>query len=238
MTSRAILSKSCARSSQTGSCCRPSIPAAPLAGRGVPGPIRPRGPLQCSIERHTARPRATPRTASKSCLPRDADGARNALRRATTAPARSQFALDGAVYVETIGYDAKGQRALVAMVRPDADALRVRPEDLPAASAALGALHPPVADIQSVGTRAAGLRLRRRPGGQRHADSRSRAGSGIPNTPLGRDALDRAFDYDPLYRLLAAGGRECDRPPACAAPDGSARCTDLTRTRAIARPTL
>ena len=37
--------------------------------------------------------------------------------------------------------------------------------------------------------------------------------SGIPNTALGADALDRAFTYDPLYRLLSATGRECDRPP-------------------------
>jgi YD repeat-containing protein len=46
------------------------------------------------------------------------------------------------------------------------------------------------------------------------------------------DALVRRFDYDALYRLLAATGRECD-----VAPDGSpwpavARCTDTTRARA------
>ena len=27
------------------------------------------------------------------------------------------------------------------------------------------------------------------------------------------DALVRQFDYDPLYRLLSATGRECDQPP-------------------------
>jgi hypothetical protein len=32
--------------------------------------------------------------------------------------------------------------------------------------------------------------------------------SGIDNTTLGTDALDREFDYDPLYRLLKATGRE------------------------------
>lgn len=32
--------------------------------------------------------------------------------------------------------------------------------------------------------------------------------SGIDDTTLGTDALDREFDYDPLYRLLKATGRE------------------------------
>jgi len=32
--------------------------------------------------------------------------------------------------------------------------------------------------------------------------------SGIRNTALGTDALDRAFTYDPIYRLLSATGRE------------------------------
>lgn len=32
--------------------------------------------------------------------------------------------------------------------------------------------------------------------------------SGIPNTLLGTDALDRVFAYDPIYRLLSATGRE------------------------------
>ena len=36
--------------------------------------------------------------------------------------------------------------------------------------------------------------------------------SGIANTSLGPDALDRAFAYDPLYRLLSATGREHDGP--------------------------
>jgi RHS repeat-associated protein len=55
--------------------------------------------------------------------------------------------------------------------------------------------------------------------------------SGIPNTVLGMDALDRAFTYDPIYRLLSATGREADRPPEL--PDwlDQPRGTDATRTR-------
>lgn len=33
-------------------------------------------------------------------------------------------------------------------------------------------------------------------------------GAGIPNSPQGQEALDRIFDYDPLYRLISASGRE------------------------------
>ena len=46
------------------------------------------------------------------------------------------------------------------------------------------------------------------------------------------DALNRRFDYDPLYRLLAATGRECDRRPERAPWDDRPRCADLTRARA------
>jgi len=52
--------------------------------------------------------------------------------------------------------------------------------------------------------------------------------------PIQRDALDRSFTYDALYRLLFADGRECDTPPFI--PPNSPwadtpRCTDITRTR-------
>ncbi|WP_328457778.1 FG-GAP-like repeat-containing protein [Streptomyces sp. NBC_00386] len=56
-------------------------------------------------------------------------------------------------------------------------------------------------------------------------------GSGVRNTPLGRDALDRDFGYDPLYRLRTATGRECDVPPVTPWL-GAPRCTDPTQTRA------
>jgi hypothetical protein len=46
------------------------------------------------------------------------------------------------------------------------------------------------------------------------------------------DALDRRFDYDPIYRLLSATGRECDVPPARPPFQDQPRCTDRTRARA------
>ena len=46
------------------------------------------------------------------------------------------------------------------------------------------------------------------------------------------NALNRRFEYDPLYRLLTATGRECDRQPERAPWDDRPRCADLTKARA------
>ena len=56
--------------------------------------------------------------------------------------------------------------------------------------------------------------------------------SGVPNTVLGTDALDRAFTYDPIYRLLTASGRECATQPPPPPWDDTPLCTDVTLTRA------
>lgn len=55
-------------------------------------------------------------------------------------------------------------------------------------------------------------------------------GSGINGALAGIDKLDRAFNYDALYRLRSATGRECDKPPDVPWDDAP-RCTDLTKTR-------
>jgi hypothetical protein len=46
------------------------------------------------------------------------------------------------------------------------------------------------------------------------------------------DALNRSFEYDPIYRLLSATGRECDPPPSGPPWEDQPRCTDVTKTRA------
>ncbi|RCJ42356.1 hypothetical protein A6770_35100 [Nostoc minutum NIES-26] len=54
--------------------------------------------------------------------------------------------------------------------------------------------------------------------------------SGISGQP---DELDRSFEYEPIYRLKLATGRECDfLPPETPPWEDKPRCTDLTRTRA------
>ena len=45
------------------------------------------------------------------------------------------------------------------------------------------------------------------------------------------NALRRRFEYDPIYRLLSATGRECDQPPEIAPWEDQPRCTDLTKAR-------
>jgi RHS repeat-associated protein len=54
--------------------------------------------------------------------------------------------------------------------------------------------------------------------------------SGIKDSYLGFDALDRKFIYDAIYRLKSATGRECDKPPDFPWDDVP-RSTDLTKTR-------
>ena len=54
---------------------------------------------------------------------------------------------------------------------------------------------------------------------------------GIIDLLAGRDALDRSFSYDALYRLRSASGRECGPRPDDPWDD-SPRPTDLTRARA------
>jgi RHS repeat-associated protein len=54
---------------------------------------------------------------------------------------------------------------------------------------------------------------------------------GILNTVQGPDALDREFNYDALYRLFSATGRECDLPPDLPW-ETAPRCMDQTMARA------
>ena len=97
------------------------------------------------------------------------------------------------------------------------DPLRLRPADVPAGAAAQRALHASrrSADLPAGRRAAPGLRLRLRPGRQHRSPSATaRRAAASPTTrtrsaarpdlrPLlaSGDALDRRFDYDPLYRL-------------------------------------
>jgi RHS repeat-associated protein len=166
--------------------------------------------------------------------PAAVDGGRRELRpRYNRAGALERVELDGATYVEHVAYDAKGQRTLIAygqgvMTRYAYDPRTVRLARLrteryarvgPFAYRPTGAALQDLAhrydlagNVTTIGDRA--------------------PVSGIPGTPLGADALDRAFTYDPLYRLLSATGRECDLLPDRPPWDDRPRCVDLGRTRA------
>lgn len=181
-------------------------------------------------------------------IPQDVEGKRRELRpEYNRAGGLEQVWLDGTLYVERIAYDAKGQRALIAygngvMTRYAYDPRTFRlkrlcseryskPDDV--------TYHPGGEDLQDFGYDydLAGNIL----------GIRDRApGSGIPNNPealtvgdstlaqllVSGNALNRRFDYDPIYRLLSATGRECDRPSDGEPWQDPPRCTDLSRSHA------
>ncbi|MCQ3976647.1 MAG: hypothetical protein DPW09_24710 [Anaerolineae bacterium] len=163
--------------------------------------------------------------------PQDVEGQRRELHpRYNRAGALEQVALNTDPYVVHIAYNAKGQRTLIAygngvMTRYAYDPqtfrlARLRSEryitDVPFT-------YRPTASNQPLQELAYQYDL----AGNITRISDSAPGSGLPARP---DELDRAFSYDPLYRLLSATGRECDRPPETPWDSGP-RCADLTRTR-------
>ncbi len=175
--------------------------------------------------------------------PQDVSGARKQLiPQYNWAGALESVTLDGATYVEYLAYNARGQRLLIAygnavmtryMYDPETFRLaRMRTEGSTKASALT--YHPTGEAFQDF---AYAYDL---VGNILTLHDRTPA-SGIPNTPLGTDALDRTFIYEPIYRLRSAGnphdphlppgGRECDVPPSLPWDD-TPRCVDLTRTRA------
>jgi RHS repeat-associated protein len=167
-------------------------------------------------------------------FPGDVNGARSTLTpRYNRAGAMESVTLDGAAFVSRIAYDPTGQRVLIAYGNsivtryahdPDTRRLaRLRSErcDLadPLTYRPVGA---PLQDFAYEHDLAGNLLALH----DRTPDS------GVPNTPVGVDALDRLFAYDALYRLLSATGRECDTPPPPAPWDDSFRCRDINLTRA------
>ena len=174
-------------------------------------------------------------------LPEDVEGERHALiPRYNRAGSLQAVALErsgpaGApiseTYVERIAYDAKGQRVLIAygngvMTRYAYDPATTRlirlrterytkPTDLTYRPS--GPVHQDLAYTYDAAGNVLAIQDRT-------------PGCGIPNTPVGPNALDRTFAYDPLYRLRSATGRECDIPPSTPW-DPVPRCVDLTRTR-------
>jgi RHS repeat-associated protein len=169
--------------------------------------------------------------------PQSVDGARKLLiPQYNTAGALESVALDGVTHVDRIAYNAKGQRILIAygngqMTRYAYDPqtfrlLRMRTESYTKPSATT--YHPasPAAPLQEFGY-AYDL------AGNVLTISDRTPGSGIQNTALGTDALNRNFIYDPIYRLISATGRECDLPPPPPPWTDTPRCTgtDITKVR-------
>jgi hypothetical protein len=181
-------------------------------------------------------------------FPRDVEGRRRELRpEYNRAGGLEQVWLDDTLYVERITYDAKGQRALIAygngvMTRyaydphtfrlkrlhserySKPDTVSYRPGGEALQDFAYG--YDLVGNILAIRDRAPGSGILNNPEAFAVGDS------ALAQLLVSGNALNRHFDYDPIYRLLSATGRECDRPPAGPPWDDQPRCTDLTRSRA------
>jgi RHS repeat-associated protein len=151
--------------------------------------------------------------------------------------------LDGVAYVRHIAYNAKGQRTLIAygnglMTRYAYDPhtfrlARARTERYETTAAAPLTFQPvapnrPLLDSAYAHDLAGNL-LRiddRTPGGgvRNNPDAQAEADPALRLLLGAGDALIRRFEYDPLYRLTSATGRECGNVPAPRPWDDAPRC--------------
>ena len=180
-------------------------------------------------------------------LPADAKGKRRELRPTyDNAGGLESVFLDDKLYVERIAYDAKGQRLLIAygngvMTRYAYDPRTFRlkrlrseryaePDDLvyrPSGET----LQDFAYDYDLVGNI---LGIRDRAPDSGILDNPDAFGTEDPvlaKLLATGDALNRRFDYDPIYRLVSATGRECDRAPEGDPWQDSPRCADVTKAR-------
>jgi RHS repeat-associated protein len=161
--------------------------------------------------------------------PRDVEGTRKTLvPRYNRAGGLQALELDDATYVERIVYNAKGQRVLIAygngvMTRHAYDAktfrlVRLRSEGYTApALLTYRPAGPPLQDFAYTYDLAGNiLTIQDRTPGcgvLNNFDAAQVTDPALAKLLVGGDALVRDFEYDPLYRLLSATGRECKDIP-------------------------
>jgi len=180
-------------------------------------------------------------------LPQDAQGQRRALLPKYNRAGRlEQMWLDDTLYVERIAYDAKGQRALIAYGNGvmtgyayDPQTFRLKrlrsmhytkPDDVTyqpngAVLQDFGYDYDLVGNLLGIRDRTPGSGILNNP------EALTAGDAALAQLLVSGNALNRRFDYDPIYRLLAATGRECDRAPVGPPWPGQPRCTDLTRSQ-------
>jgi hypothetical protein len=181
-------------------------------------------------------------------LPGDVEGKRRELRPVyDRGGSLKQLSLDDTVYIERIAYDARGQRTLIAcgngvLTRYAYDLrtsrlARLRSEryvkrddtnyhPIGEVLQDFGYDYDLAGNLLAIRDRTPGSGFRNNP------EAATTMDPALAQLLASGDALNRRFDYDPLYRLLSATGRECDRRPERAPWDDRPRCTDLTKVRA------
>jgi RHS repeat-associated protein len=179
--------------------------------------------------------------------PRDVEGRRKDLRPGyNRAGALEQVVLGGTVYVERIVHDAKGQRTMVAygngvmtryayelktfrLARLRSERyskpaeLAYRPSGQPLQD--FGYRYDLAGNILSITDRAPESGILNNPEAAEVSDA------ALALLIASGNAMVRKFEYDAIYRLVSASGRECDRPSKGPPWRDQPRCTDLTRTR-------
>lgn len=171
---------------------------------------------------------------SEIVYPLDADNERKILRPAYNRAGKLEsISLDGEQQVQHIAYNSKGQRSLIAYANSVLTRYSYDPR-----SSRLTRLRserytqPGEHNYQPVGPAFQDFAYEYDLIGNVLLIRDRTPASGVPNTLLGVDALDREFEYDSLYRLLSATGRECDiRDPLPLWAD-EPRCSDATLARA------
>lgn len=154
--------------------------------------------------------------------PRNVEGERKRLVSGyNRAGALRAVALNDETFVAHIAYNAKGQRTLIAYGNGVMTRYAYEPDTFRLARLRTERFTPGTApnSYRPVGNLPTGEPLQ--DFAYRHdlvgniLEIRERVQEcGVLNAPGGRDALDRRFTYDPLYRLISATGRESNQVPA------------------------
>ncbi len=134
--------------------------------------------------------------------------------------------LDGAVYVERIAYNPKGQRTLVAYGNGLLTRYAYDPQTFRLARLRTESCTTTAVNYQPGGTVRQDFSYEYDLAGNITAIH-----DRTPDWRLTPQPFDRQFTYDAIYRLHSADGRECDTLPPAPPWDDAFRCNDLTKTR-------
>ncbi|MGK7905771.1 MAG: SpvB/TcaC N-terminal domain-containing protein [Synechococcus sp.] len=157
--------------------------------------------------------------------PEDTNGHRQVLKpNYNWAGALERVSLNGQPYVEQIAYNAKGQRTLIAYGNGLITRYAYEAETFRLARLRTEAFTQQGLTYAFQGAPLQDFAYRYDLAGNILSIQDRTPRCGVQNEPLGANALDRQFTYDPMYRLLSATGRECKDIPKPRPWDDEPRC--------------